>query len=506
VKRLVVVASIAALAMLAPAAKASHVSCGDVLTADTTLDSDLTCTGNGLVIGASGIHVDLGGHTITGDGGDTGVRSMGRSDLEISNGSIDHFNDGVFLGQAWGHRVHDLTVTLSGFGISANGSIRNRFDHNQLAGNGPALNIRFDSIENTIDHNTVSGGGAPLCIVVFGAYQTTVADNSVEGCERGIELAGGSFENVVERNLVEQSIEGITVGLREHRSRIADNQVRDNQIGIRVEDSDDNTFEGNEVHGNTDTGIAVDFTWWCCGYSSTGNTFAGNRVSGSESGIHLYHSNDNALEANSAYGNTVDGILVEGVSTGNTIRRNLAYRNGDDGIESDNSGAAYGSNLVFRNGDWGIEAVPFTTDEGGNRGWANGQAQQCLNIACAPAPAGKCKVTGTAHLRTDAGDPARAQLNVQTRDGETSIGTIAYQAQGEEPVRLSALSVEIVACDDRNATIVGTALLNGRDEVGYRIDVHDGGPRHSTFRIVLDSGHDSGTAPLRSGRLRVRSQ
>jgi len=50
-------------------ALASHVSCGDRITTDTMLDSDLVnCPDNGIVIGADNITLDLNGHTIDGDG------------------------------------------------------------------------------------------------------------------------------------------------------------------------------------------------------------------------------------------------------------------------------------------------------------------------------------------------------------------------------------------------------------------------------------------------------
>ena len=56
------------VALLPSSAIATHVSCGDVITQDTTLDSDLVnCPGDGVVIGASGITLDLAGHTIDGD-------------------------------------------------------------------------------------------------------------------------------------------------------------------------------------------------------------------------------------------------------------------------------------------------------------------------------------------------------------------------------------------------------------------------------------------------------
>ena len=44
------------LALGAGQASASHVSCGDTITADTTLDGDLVdCPSNGIVIGADGL-------------------------------------------------------------------------------------------------------------------------------------------------------------------------------------------------------------------------------------------------------------------------------------------------------------------------------------------------------------------------------------------------------------------------------------------------------------------
>jgi hypothetical protein len=44
------------------------VNCGDTITTDVKLDRDLVdCPGNGLVIGADNIDLDLNGHTIDGD-------------------------------------------------------------------------------------------------------------------------------------------------------------------------------------------------------------------------------------------------------------------------------------------------------------------------------------------------------------------------------------------------------------------------------------------------------
>ena len=69
---LIVAAAMFVLALSAPAADATHVQCGDVLTVDTRLDSDLDCAflpdaeGTALTIAASGVTLDLGGHSVTG--------------------------------------------------------------------------------------------------------------------------------------------------------------------------------------------------------------------------------------------------------------------------------------------------------------------------------------------------------------------------------------------------------------------------------------------------------
>ena len=77
-------------------ALASHVQCGDVITQDTTLDSDLIdCPGDGLVIGADDVTLDLNGHTVDGDG-DPRPR-LGR-DTGIVNGRFDNYS-----GQEAGH-------------------------------------------------------------------------------------------------------------------------------------------------------------------------------------------------------------------------------------------------------------------------------------------------------------------------------------------------------------------------------------------------------------------
>jgi hypothetical protein len=71
------------------AAQAVGVFCGQTLTASTTVANDLTnCPGDGLVIGAAGITLDLNGHTIDGQLAGFGIRSDRFVNVTIEHGTI----------------------------------------------------------------------------------------------------------------------------------------------------------------------------------------------------------------------------------------------------------------------------------------------------------------------------------------------------------------------------------------------------------------------------------
>src|SRR6476646_8090617 len=76
------------------------VSCGQVLTEDTTLTRDLVgCVGDGLIIGAPGVTLNLNGHSLGGMGVGAGVFVSGSAEQAIiTNGSVIGFDQGI---RAW---------------------------------------------------------------------------------------------------------------------------------------------------------------------------------------------------------------------------------------------------------------------------------------------------------------------------------------------------------------------------------------------------------------------
>lgn len=81
---------------------AAHVNCGDVITSDLTLDSDIgPCPRNGLVVNNSNIVLDLNEHSLTGPGFPFGfiggIHLINSNNVTIKNGIISNFPNGILL-------------------------------------------------------------------------------------------------------------------------------------------------------------------------------------------------------------------------------------------------------------------------------------------------------------------------------------------------------------------------------------------------------------------------
>lgn len=227
----------AGLLLTASPAAATHVECGDVITTDTRLDSDLTgCTGDALRIDADGVTLDLGGHAITGGvGAIAGVRAAQRDDVVIRNGHISGFFDGVVLDETTGSQVRLVRAEGNVRGIELAGSDDNVVEGNRVRGNA------LDGIRLGLSSgNEISG-------------------NHVEGNVFSISVADGSSENVVTRNTVLRGREGIALFSGGADNVVERNVSHDHQVdGIRVEaDVLGTIVERNVTHHNGDDGVDV---------------------------------------------------------------------------------------------------------------------------------------------------------------------------------------------------------------------------------------------------------
>jgi len=154
------------------AAPSSTIGCGDTITSDTTLTSDLTdCPGNGLIIGADNITLDCQGHTIDGDGsgGGDGIVVSGRSWDTIKNCTVTDFAYGISLSWSSNNTLTDNTANSNHiYGFFVSDSSSNTLTGSTANGNridGIYLQASYTNTNNTLSGSTVRdnvGAGVQL--------------------------------------------------------------------------------------------------------------------------------------------------------------------------------------------------------------------------------------------------------------------------------------------------------------------------------------------------------
>jgi hypothetical protein len=89
--------SIVRPAMVRPAVLATDAQCGETVTASLTLNGDLVCTGDGLIVTGNSVILNLNGHAIEEQvANGTGVWVRGASDT-VENGAVTGFIYGVLV-------------------------------------------------------------------------------------------------------------------------------------------------------------------------------------------------------------------------------------------------------------------------------------------------------------------------------------------------------------------------------------------------------------------------
>ena len=108
------------------------------------------------------------------------------------------------------------------------------------------------------------------------------------------------------------------------------------------------------------------------------------------------------------------------------------------------------------------------------------------------------------------GDKASFGGNAQSNAAGNVKGQQQYQDHGPaQPQKVKSIQILALTCDQQRtqATIFGRATIDGRGSHLFRIDVQDlGEPGRGidTYRILLDTGYDSGSHTLRSGNIQIR--
>lgn len=359
--------TVAAMALLmgtvfAGTAAAATVTCGQVITTNTTLSNDVgPCPGNGIIIAADNVTLDLNGHTVTGNpqaraaqGADAqdaaGVLFRNVSNSTVRNGTITGFDAGVAIVGGSGNAVSNVTARdninyriLTGVnvapgpdtpscdfadGIAVLNSSNNVIQGNQVIHNGPLSGIAFieNSDNNLVSRNVVSDNNIVNQVIagVPNAGQNTVCGTGDGPMSRGrtvqdigIRIEGpGADNNRVERNDVTRSaLVGISI------NGFVCHPPLDENGQPRFPPGENNG--GNLIFKNTVTNT-----------SSNGRDTVADGIAVLQQGPAgiVCVSFDNTIKLNVSTGNDRDGIFLGGRGARNTAINNRVNDNGRDGL------------------------------------------------------------------------------------------------------------------------------------------------------------------------------
>jgi large repetitive protein len=412
---LALAAALAVSAAPASATSATIVQCGQTLTHSVKLANDLTnCPGNGLVIGASGITVDLNGHTIDGvatqiedcdvrPSGPAGINNEGGYDgLTIRDGTLRQFANGFNAGSDTAGMADSRLVNL----VARDNSF-----------NGLAMGSRGElTNDNKVVGNTATGNGCGSGIVVNSGHGNLVSGNRATGNGAGVLVCCSRGTTVVGNVVASNKFDGITVCCDAADNLIAGNEVRDNTNNgiVVIFGAHDTTVRANHVSGNGDNITVADGPGnkvianvisdargcpFCDPPTGFGIVVANNADETAVIGNAVSHSvwdgirigvaelDEGTIDGAVVRDNVVrdakmDAIRIDTDTAGTELKGNTAKGAGDDGIDVDSAATTLTGNVATLNHDLGFEVVPGATDGGGNTARRNGNPAQCTGVAC----------------------------------------------------------------------------------------------------------------------------
>jgi parallel beta-helix repeat protein len=186
-----------------PAPVAADDLCGTTITDDVKLEHDLVCSGDGLIVGADGIEIDLNGHTIAGSGTAVGIIVAGRTDVEIAGGTITNF----------------------GVAVRINSSTDIEIERVAFVGNPEGMDMQAGSVGNTIRANLFRDSTIRGIMLRGGANDNDIKFNAFSGSRLGIQVFAGANNTISNNVITGSTVAGIRVAVLAAGNTIKDNLI-----------------------------------------------------------------------------------------------------------------------------------------------------------------------------------------------------------------------------------------------------------------------------------------
>jgi nitrous oxidase accessory protein NosD len=216
-------------------------ACGQVVEGLVELNSNLNCSGDGLIVGSNDTTIRLNGYTITGPGPDSskaGVSVGNQDGVRIEGpGTIEQFQAGIYAAGAEGTVIDGMTLEDNQIAVYSTGTEGLQAMQNELT-------------ENSIGVGSHSSNGLQL----------------TENLMTGNVLTGISFMttdgSLISKNDVRASHNGIYVDSESNSNRIESNDILENQVDLNNANGlainvNSNSFSDNNCETSNPSGLCT---------------------------------------------------------------------------------------------------------------------------------------------------------------------------------------------------------------------------------------------------------
>ncbi len=312
-------------------------ACGDVVTENCTLNCDLESSGTCFTVGLDGVKIEGDGHSISGNGRGNGVESIDKTTVRIQNIAISGFSRGILLEEGSHATLTNATLTGNIYGIEMKNTMNNTVCGNTITGNSQA-GIYMDSrcAMNSLNNNVVcpngvydisdhgiNSGGDDTC-----DDPDNWNDDGETGCTHtcfACSCHGASADFVCGDTITESCTLDCNLNAAGDCFSVAQDGITIDGDGYRITGNGSGvafhltgrtgvTIKNASV-GEFSTGILMDGL-------SHGNTIMENEICGNVHGVRLENSSQNTISENEIAFNQQAGIYTDADSEDNMFLSN----------------------------------------------------------------------------------------------------------------------------------------------------------------------------------------
>jgi parallel beta-helix repeat protein len=180
----------------------TNAACGQVVEGLVELNSDLNCSGDGLIVGAEGTTLRLNDHTIKGPGHDSskvGISIGNKDGVRIEGkGTIERFQAGIFSSGAKETSITSVNLKGNQIAVFSTGTDNLQASQNMITGNSIGFASHssngLELTGNLVTGNQLSG------ITLNTTDDSLISKNNVRESHNGIFLDSESNDNIIESN------------------------------------------------------------------------------------------------------------------------------------------------------------------------------------------------------------------------------------------------------------------------------------------------------------------